>query len=228
MVVIDSLADIFDKIPVRETENAWTVNEKDKGADFKHLTIHNKDNKFFVIENCYYKNWKLLTESKSSFLKDSDCDGVAFTSLDGTPLFLLSELKTGLASERVSDAVSQLVFTYLKLYMPFAVCKDFNPDNYTLIGIIACKPPRDEKQKTFLQDKLMLMMENPSCVQSDIRCLVKLYYEKKIKVKLGKVSFLEGKLLNDNIKDKQITIYLKTADEFESDHASFDLQTELV
>ena len=227
MTVIDSFVQIFDKVSTHETKDTWVVDEADTGASFKHLKIQNTDNIFYVIENSVYKHWKVITECKSNLLKDLDCDGVAITMFDHTPVFLLCELKTALDTKKIFHAMEQIIFSYIKLYMLFSLCKDLDSENYSLVGIISCKPPKNESQETFLKSQLCIQQQKRDGDLSSISLYTaRLFYEHKLDIEIGKIPFLKDKLLSNKIRKKKITIFLKTAKSYEQDSAIFNIKEE--
>ena len=225
MNVIESFTQIFDKIKVSSFDDVWTVTESKEKASFKRINIKNKGNKFCAISNETYGQWKLLFQSRSTFLKDLDCDGVACCSIKDEIYFILVELKSTLSSSKITSAVKQIVFTYLKLFMLFSLCEGFD-SHIKLIGVIGCKPPKDEQQFSFLKENLMLMTNGVE-LQPDVKCLLKLYFNDVTTLKLGDISFLSNVNLNNTIRDKEISLYLKVGDKYEDEEALFDLQKDL-
>ncbi len=219
MGVIDSLRDIYDKMPLSESDDAWVVKEQDKGATFNKLDIQNCGGKFYVIDNSAYKKLDDMITRNSTFLQDEDCDGVASTNVKGNTNFVMAELKSNLASEKIQKAYKQIVFTYLKLFMMMSICQNTDVGKYEIMGIIACHPPKDTDQEDFLKLQYLNIEE----IAPDIKCLVKLYYEGKIECEFGKIYFIKDKKLPDFLKNKKFTLYLKTSDTPKSPSASFDL-----
>lgn len=222
MNVIDSLQKVYDKANFSKKANTWIVTETNTGASFNKLRINNDGEYFNVIENKFYKGWSQVTTQLSSFLKDKDCDGVSMTQLNKKKYLVLSELKSALDSKDILKAYEQIVFTYMKLHMAASLCEGFDSDDFEIIGIIACHPPKDKNQETILQQQYLFMEERK---EPDVRCLLKLYMEHKISNKFGAIHFTKGKPIHEKLKDKSITIYLQTSPTANDSEADIDLKS---
>lgn len=220
MDVFNSFCKIFDKCQVITSDDNWKVSESNQQASFKTLVIQNTGNKFYSIENSTYKNMTCITQ-KSSFFEDKDCDGVALTEIEGKTIFILSELKSSLDSCDILKAYKQIVFTYLKLYMMLSLCQGFDVDDWIIIGIIACHPPKNDDQKTQLYLEYLNIEEGTS--KLDVKYLLRLLFEKKIETSLGKINFVQNIPFNEQLKNLKISLYLKTSDSINDSSSTFDL-----
>lgn len=207
MDVIESVGKVFDKMPITETGDKWEVKEADNGASFKKLAIDNKGSKFHTIENAAYKGWGSMLKHNSWFIEDADCDGAAFTRVNERTYLILAELKSTLSTDALEKAFRQIVFTYLKLHMLLAVCEGGEPGKYEVAGVIACHPPKNSAQEDFLRMQYLNIEET----SADKKCMVKLYIEKKLEAKFGKLFFMKDKPLLGALKNKKFTLYLKTS-----------------
>lgn len=221
MNVFDSFQKIFNKCPIAVLDDQWSVQETDSCALFRTLTIQNTGKAFFVFEKGSYANMSCISSKRSSFLEDKDCDGVALTEIGGKKILILSELKSSLDSLDVLKAYKQIVFTYLKLYMMLSLCQDFDIDNWSVVGIIACHPPKGEDQKTKLQLEYLNIEESAS--RPDVKCLVRLLFENKIETSLSNIPFTQNLPLNDQLQRGKFNICLKTADTISSSELSLEL-----
>lgn len=153
-ICFNALEKIFNT-SLSRPQSTWEIVENDSGAKFKKLTIMNKNKLFEEVPQEFYKN------SHNTFLKaglrkasfeDLDCDGFAFTQIDGHLTAVLVELKSSFNIENIFHAFEQIVYTYVKLHTFFSLCEGYPPKNLSVKSIIACKPPTDETKK-YLIDK---------------------------------------------------------------------------
>lgn len=213
MSVINSIQSIFNKINIEVTTDNWTVTEIDSGASFNNLHIENFGMNFNIINNNIYQSMPNITTDISSKLRDLDCDGVAFTEINDQKYIILSELKSKYDTNKLSKAYKQIIFTFLKLHMLFSICKEYNINDYKIIGIIACKPVTEE-QKTSIEHNLLW---------SENQFLNNLYYHNKSECTVENIDFLRTCNLHKNIATKRFTIFLQTASDIDDNEANIDL-----
>lgn len=154
--MIDSLPAIFDKHTnsFRKGRSVWEILEKvkDKKINLKKVTILGSG-VFNIIENPFYKSWGHVTTDRSTYLKDSDCDGVAFYINDHEKKLIFIDLKSSLSSTNLKKSLTQNFFSFLKLQMAFAICRDYSIDDYDILFIMAC-PVCDEATKSNILDNI--------------------------------------------------------------------------
>lgn len=225
MEVADSFCSIFDKAQCKLLNGRCVIHEKDSGATFTSLKLVNGKEEMFVLENAFYKHSHNSILAKSSTLDDSDSDGFLITEVNGKKTIVVSELKSSLDSSDLLKAYRQIVFTYIKIHMLLSLCASFQIEDFDIVGIIACKPPKDEKQKTFLKDRYLQMMNSTSDrVQPDVCLMVKLYYEKCIRTVIGQVPFLMDLKLQNELSRSPFKLYLRTPDSFDESALEVDLE----
>lgn len=223
MEVIDSFNSIFDLTQITSVDNIWEVNESHNCASFRKLNIHNIGEVFNFFDSRCYKGTKCISEMISSSIKDKDCDGVAFTTFNGSAYIILSELKSALDSGDILKAYTQTVFTLIKLHMILSLCKGYDIESMNILSIIACQPPKDAKQLTYLKDQ-MLLMEEGGKLGSDVKLLLNLFFKKKIDTLIKDVSFIKDLPLNEQLANKNIRFCLKTADEYGNESVDVELK----
>lgn len=222
MVVTESFNRIFQKFPLRPIVSDWDIIESDSQSTFTGLRIQYPGCSFHVVSQAVYKDMPCLTTKLSSFLQDCDCDGIAFTEKEGKMWVVLAELKSTLDSTDILKAYKQIVFSYLKIHSLLSLCDGFSAfTEWNLLGIIACRPPKDNYQKTQL-DLLYLNMSESNSAKPDVRCMLRLYKERKLKTSFGNIPFLKRFPLDENLKGMSFTLCLHTAAQYADSTSTLD------
>lgn len=224
MEIAESFSSVFDKAPYVLINSQCDIHEQHQGASFTNLKLVNEGKEIFLLDNQFYNNSHEKIIDWSSNLSDLDSDGFLITEINGRKSIVVSELKSALDSRDLLKAYKQIVFTYVKLYMILSLCSTFQAREFDIIGIIACKPPKDEKQTGFLKDRyLQLMNSSPSDVEPDVRLMVKLYMEKHIKTAFGKIPFLRAMNLHTELSCSPFKLYLLMPDSYEKSELTVNL-----
>lgn len=152
-ICFNALEKIFNT-SLSRPQSTWEIVENNPGAKFRKLTIMNKSRLFEEVPQEFYKlshtTFLKVGLRKASF-EDLDCDGFAFTEIDGHLTAVLVELKSSFNIENIFHAFEQIVYTYVKLHTFFSLCEGYPPENLSVKGVIACKPPTDEYKKYMTQ-----------------------------------------------------------------------------
>ncbi len=209
MSVIDAISSVYDKVTFNKSTGSWEMKEDSPDSGFNSLTLMEDNLDFIDVPKSLYKNLPSITTKNSNKLKDLDCDGAVFALRENDPLLILGELKSNLKDVDAVHAYEQLIFTLLKLHTLFSLCKDYDINQYRLIGIIGFKPPKDKKQETFLKDKWMLMQDKSSKLDPKMNFLVKLYFERNISICLKNIFFIRGLPLPNSLANKKINLCLQ-------------------
>ena len=152
MEIAESFNSVFDKAPCVLIKSQCEIHEHNQGASFTNLKLVNDGEEIFLLDNQFYKNSHEKIIDWSSNLSDLDSDGFLITEINGRKFIVVSELKSALDSRDLLKAYKQIVFTYIKCYMLLSLCSTFQAEDFDIIGIIACKPPKDKKQNDYLKD----------------------------------------------------------------------------
>lgn len=217
--MIDALSDIFDKHSAnfRKGLPKWEIIEPDAGAQLKKVTITGTGN-FDVIENPFYKSWSHVTTDRSSFLKDSDCDSTAFYIDESGKKLIFVDLKSSLSSDNLQKAIKQDFFSFLKMQMAFALCKDYRLKDFDLYFLMAC-PMWDDDLGAEIKDNLsqneMLGYDDDYLSQ----CLKDYFYGgNEWTCKISDLPFIHKSTLHRDILDKNVKFkILTTADATDSE-----------
>ena len=224
MEIAVSFRSIFDKAPCQLLDNQCVIHEKNSGASFTTLKLVNGGEEIFLLENAFYKYSHKDILSKSSRLDDLDSDGFLITNVNGRKTIVVSELKSSLDSNDLLKAYKQIVFTYIKIHMLLSLCSTFKIEDFDVIGIIACKPPMDEKQQTFLKDNYFQLLNSSSSIQPDVRLMLKLFFEKSVRTTIGCIPFLKDLKLQDDLSSSPFKLYLRMPDSFDKSDLEVDLK----
>ena len=157
MQIINSIKEIFDRHAqfCVSDDSQWTIIETTENADLKKLKINASNHNFGILVNPFYKGLAAITNVRSSFLKDSDCDGVAFYDDGQKKRLIFVDLKSSLSSNNIKKAVKQNFFTFLKLQMMLSICKDYDLSQYELHFYIACCNCNDDALDSIKDNILM-------------------------------------------------------------------------
>lgn len=224
MKIAESFKTIFDKAPCALKKSLCEIHEQNQAASFTNLTLVNEGEEIFLLENQFYKNSHGRIVDWSTKLDDLDSDGFLITEINGRKTIIVSELKSKLDSEDLLKAYKQIVYTYIKCYMLFSLCSWFQTADFDIVGIIACKPPKDEKQTIFLKDRyLQLMNSSPCDIEPDVRLMVKLFMEKHIKTSFGNIPFLRAMELHTDLSCSPFKLYLLMPDSYEKSELKVNL-----
>ena len=155
MKEIDALKTIFNKKAdaIYVCRDKWAITEKDKGATFRKLEILCTNKEFHVISNSFYQGIKNTTEDRSTYLWDSDCDGVCAIEIEGEKHYVFVDLKSNFDTKKVCDAYLQDLHTFLKMHTLLSLCEDYSLGKEVIIDlIVACKTFRNQEQEDNQED----------------------------------------------------------------------------
>ena len=108
--------------------------------------------------------------------------------------------------------------------MLLSLCSTFQAKDFDIIGIIACKPPKDKKQNDYLKDTYLQLMNSSLCsIQPDVRLMVRLFMEKHIKTKFGNIPFLRAMNLHNDLSSSSFRLYLLMPDSYEKSELKVNL-----
>ena len=224
MEIAESFKSVFDIAPYVLINSQCEIHEHNQGASFTNLKLVNDGEEIFLLDNQFYKNSHEKIIDWSSNLSDLDSDGFLITEINGRKFIVVSELKSALDSRDLLKAYKQIVFTYIKCYMLLSLCSTFQAEDFDIIGIIACKPPKDKKQNDYLKDTYLQLMNSSLCsVQPDIRLMVRLFMEKHIKTKFGNIPFLRAMNLHNDLSSSSFRLYLLMPDSYEKSELKVNL-----
>ncbi len=224
MEIAESFSSVFDKAPCVLIKSQCEIHEQNQGASFTNLKLVNDGEEIFLLDNKFYKNSHEKILDWSSNLSDLDSDGFLITEIKGRKSIVVSELKSALDSRDLLKAYKQIVFTYIKCYMLLSLCSTFQAEEFDIIGIIACKPPKDKKQNDYLKDTYLQLMNSSLCsIQPDVRLMVRLFMEKHIKTKLGNIPFLKTMNLHNDLSSSSFRLYLLMPDSYEKSEMQVNL-----
>lgn len=217
---IEALRIIFDKrsADIQSCPDRWVIQEKDKNAAFKELELLCEGREFHEIGNSFYKGIKNTTEDRSTYLWDSDCDGVSAIEIDGIKHYVFIDLKSNFDIKKIENAYLQDLYTFLKMHTLLSLCEDYSLEGEVVIDlIVACKTFKNQVQedkvmdilfqktlldeesfeKKFLND--LINGNNPKCCRlNDFTCIRTLPFHQKIKNATVKLHLCLSKQYEDD------------------------------
>lgn len=111
----------------------------------------------------------------------------------------------------------------MKIHSLLSLCEGFSAfPGWKLLGIIACKPPKDQEQVTKLNLEYLNIQEGLR-VEPDVRCMVRLYKERKLETSFGNIPFIKGYPFEENLKRLPFTLCLHTAAQYADTTSTLDI-----
>lgn len=121
-----------------ESENAG------KAHTLQKLVIKEMD--AYVIPNNIIKDaTSIFSKANSNPILRKDNDGIFLKEKTGRKYIYFCELKSSFMEPNIVKAKDQIVGAYLKLHSLLSVLQSYNPDEWTIRGIIASYKPSMEK-----------------------------------------------------------------------------------
>lgn len=215
------------------TLGSIAVKESERKASLKDLVIKKSGTNFSGFNNTLFKGLSSMTCGRSSYLRDLDCDGAVIynnTSDDGLNL-LFVELKSNFDTEKISHALNQVVYSFLKFYCISSVCEHFSLDKFSIRFIIACQNFNgcdakmgaahhiSEYSELYPQNPLFRLLRKVVIDSNDeISINVKM---KDLYLEIEK--FIDELPIDSALKNKNITLTLKRTDKYGDSSAIMNL-----
>lgn len=194
-----------------------------------HLNVYNASAAdMYLFPTEYISGMGCITTSVSSKLLDSNCDGmVLLYSQDRKMHIILAELKSCPPGSGLSEAFKQLVFSFIKYYTLFSICREWNINENTIDFVIACSCSKDPKaleaELYSAQNDMDMICEDEKGKPKDfvVSIFTQLYLspQKKINLFFRDLQMLQGLELNEQILNKTFTLCLATTSVAGDDHA---------
>lgn len=225
MQILDSIHSIYDKKSSSciRCSCDWTITEENQSAIFNKLTIHKEGVDFTVINNDFYKGLNAITHDRSSFLCDSDCDGIALVEGKEHNQFIFVDLKSSFSESSICKAFRQDFFSFLKIHVMLSLCEDYQLDRMQLFFYAACPPCKTKTEEYSIKDSL-LQGNTINSVRFIDKCLLSYFYgtngfmckiedlpivtNKKLRQDILSTDIVFRIHTPNNITDNESTIYL--------------------
>lgn len=223
MQIIDSLHSVFDKKSNACvcTNGTWAVYEE-KEVAFKKVTFHCEGACFGVLNNEFYKAIKETTENRSSFLKDSDCDGISFFDDRSSLQLLLVDLKSSFSEQNISKAFKQDFFSLLKIHMMLSLCEGYSLDSLLIRFFAVCPPCASLDDKAIILDRIYLGEESDK-ERFENKYLMAYFKKGVFSCKMKDIPFVKDKHLNEDLLDATIQFQIVTAENYEDRECVMEL-----
>lgn len=177
------------------------------------LRVEHKDAEFTSFNHCLVEGMKDLTETRTSFIRDLDCDGVAFVKFDTQEGLIFAELKSRFSTGNVEGAFGQMFTSFLKMHAMLSLCKDYSIDKISVHFIAACQCFQDDNQVVGVYNRLN-KVENAAKNSFEGSFLRKLFEEHEIVVKFGDITSSWNLPLNESLTDKSVTLSLQMTQKY--------------
>ena len=219
MSILTSFAQLYDKTQnpafANYTRNvgSFEVNEHDSSASTKHLLVELPGAEFVSFNHQLVKGMADCTTKRSSYLQDSDCDGIAFMSVGGNPGLVLCELKSKFSTQKIFEAFGQMTFSFLKMHAMLSLSEDYSIDDISLHFIAACQRFEDKEQEDDVYTRLD-KVEKVDGGSFEGRFIRKLIEHHDLRVKFGDVAEIYQLPLNAELMSKELEMSLKVTENF--------------
>lgn len=214
MQIIDSLHSVFDKKSdaCNCTNDTWIVHE-DNEVSFKKITFHCDGACFGVVHNEFYKDIKNITEKRSTFLKDCDCDGISFCDDGGVLQLLFVDLKSSFSEQNITKAFKQDFFSLLKIHMMLSLCEGYKLGSLLIRFFAACPPCASMDDEAIILDRIYLSEELDK-ERFENKYLMAYFKKDVFSCKMKDISFVKDKHLNEDLLDATIQFQIVTAENY--------------
>lgn len=215
MLIIDSIHSIFDKKQSSCfcSNNIWEINEPSKTAIIKKVIFKKDDTSFGVINNDFYKSIDQITTTRSSVLKDKDCDGISFIDGGDKTHILLVDLKSCFSGSDISTAFEQDFFSFLKIHMMLSMCSGYILKSLNVSFYVACPKCKNTDEEDQIKDNI-LMSEEAGENNFTNKCMYSYFFKKKCLCKLKDIPYIKGRLLHDDLLSIDIDFNIITPEKY--------------
>ena len=205
-----------------DTQNSFEVREYEQGATVTLLRVNLPGADFISFNHQLVKGMKDLTQTRSSSLLDSDCDGISFVEHQGKDGIVVAELKSRFNTQHIKKAYGQLVFSFAKLHAMLSLCTEYDIDDLMLHFVVSCKCFENINQEEGVMNTLM-KAESVDCDCFEKKFLRKLIKHHRLVIKIGEIASIYGLTLNPVIANKEITLALQLTDTYASTSADYNI-----
>jgi hypothetical protein len=212
MQIIDSIHSIFDKKynSCKRCHCDWIITENSEDATFNKLIVHKEGVDFTVLLNDFYKGLSAITHDRSSFLCDSDCDGIALIEEKDHSILFFVDLKSSFKESNIRKAFEQDFFSFLKIHMMLSLCEDYQLDRTKLVFYAACPPCKTQSEEDSIKDNL-LMSKTINDVRFIDNCFLSFFYGANgFKCKIGDLPIIKNIILRHDILSTNIVFRIHT------------------
>lgn len=225
---ISNYQSFFDKAQWSSYSKSWTVHETDTNATLTSLDIVFPGDLVSLDKSSYQGIYGSICKKLTSKFEDLDCDGFAFMcpqkSEDISQQVIIAvELKSASYEKHFMRAYRQLIYTYIKIHNLLSFCQGYSCLNHTLIGIIACHPPKAK----YLSEASARRISGDS-TPLDIIFIDKMYQASQqracITIPLQQVHCLQQLQLDANLQQQKLHLYLHLTEKDDDSHSTLDLQ----
>ena len=172
------------------------------------LRVLQNDAEFTSFNHGLVQGMKDITETRSSIMLDSDCDGIAFVLRDAHEGLIFAELKSRFSTRHIKQAFGQMINSFLKMHAMLSLCKDYSIDTLSLHFIAACQCFEDNNQEVGVYNYLN-KAESATDATFEGSFIRKLIEKHDIEIKLGDITSLWNIPLNSSLTDKKLTLSLQ-------------------
>ena len=202
------------------TQGTFNVTEHEQNATLTMLRVYKAGAEFVSFNHDLVKGMKDMTETRSSYLHDSDCDGIAFVSHNNVEGIVVAELKSRFSTKHICKAYSQIMFSFLKLHAMLSLCKGYAIDGLTIHFVVSCKCFQDESQEDGVMNFISKAeMTNPDSFEGKL--LRKLISKHRMTIKIGDIASMYGLAINPAVADKDITLALQLTNAYADNSAVY-------
>lgn len=228
MSIESSFLSLYDKVgqtgfaEYTVSTGSFEVDEHESEATLAQLQVNCQGVVFSSFNNQLVKGMKGLTETRSTHLLDSDCDGIAFMRNEEKEGIVLVELKSRFSTQHLKKAFCQMTHSFLKMHVMLSLCREYALDSLSLHFIAACKCFENIEQEDGVYNYLSKVEKDDSTTFEGnfLRNLIKKH---DIVTTLGEMTSLWGIPLSSSLANKSITLSLQLTQNYSDDKTVYSL-----
>lgn len=226
MKITDSFPAIFNHVATVSCGEGnsclWMVSESSPSSKMQQLRVSFCANDYLCLDERATKQMPDITTSRTSHLKDDECDGIGiFITANGTKMVFV-DLKSNFDTTKIQHGFSQSLASLIKLHSMMSLCDGYNLADFSVEFVVACSCFPDEDRETKTLD--WMLRQRTSVPDSFVAQVAYPLYDKgSIEVKLGDLPQLFSLPINPDLYDKKVKLTLVRSVNYTDNYADYSL-----
>ena len=221
-MLIDSINSIYDANPYcYNCQDSCTICEQGTIAKLRKVVFNRNSTCFYNIKNDLYKGFGSLL-NRSSFLKDSDCDGICLYYETNIIHFIFVDLKSQFSESDINKAFEQDLYSLLKVYMLLSLCCDYKKETLRISFYAACPRCDSTDDEDTIKYNILLSDESGEDRFAN-RYLKSYFFGANCCCKLKDIPSIKNKIFNDSLLDLDVEFNIATPNSTGCSECNIDL-----